>query len=58
MKQFQSGLLVEHRLIGWHIDAITPFWRVTEFGSPLAKKGSLGEKLIINQRKNEKVRNK
>jgi hypothetical protein len=51
MKQFQSGLLVERCLICWHIDAITPFWRVIERGSALAKKGSFGEKFIINQRK-------
>jgi hypothetical protein len=40
---------------GKSIGSITPFWRVLDTRMPLAKKLTFGTKLILEQRKNEKL---
>jgi hypothetical protein len=40
---------------GKKLKEITPFWRVVEPGSALAKKLSCGEEFLVSQRKKEKL---
>jgi hypothetical protein len=40
---------------GMPLKNITPFWRVIEPNSPLAKKLTFGQEFLIEQRKKEKI---
>jgi hypothetical protein len=48
-----AELALEHHAAGQPLEAITPFWRIIEPNSPLAKKLSCGPEFITRQRQLE-----